>query len=445
MSFGKLDRYIRSIPKIYRAGQNPVITAFLEAFASSDEEVSQQIQNTKAQLFVRTAEGKPLDQLANSLGVSRPVSLGLDDATFQKLIPNLSLKAKQIRKAFYDTCDVFWGPLFSHANLETDNSSTFSLFPGENLTIQIDIAPIQTIAILAGEIANPGFATAEEVATILSKIKGATSSIIEDAISGDQKINIRTNTPGPLGSVKIFESSTMIGPGKLELSTIKRELRDQDQRVMVYNINPNELIIEIPAVVPALRRVLKGSHHFHEDSTLKLPVAPGNGIWQGGFFYAPTGVSSNITVTSQSARLDQTISKNGVYTSIIVDDTSNIIDKTGFVVFGWGTDHEESAVRIRGIPNNKTILIDPAYIFQNNHPVNTYVNIIAERKTFIPSRSGADLPIYLTSPSGAREVVQDILRTLAAAGILLNFIILSPKYKYLIDNPYLLEDNVPVL
>ena len=55
--------------------------------------------------------GKYLDKLAGDYGVKRPTVLGMLDADFRELIPNLSIKPKQIRKAFYDTMRVFWGDL----------------------------------------------------------------------------------------------------------------------------------------------------------------------------------------------------------------------------------------------------------------------------------------------------------------------------------------------
>lgn len=439
----KVERILRSVPRIYKPGDNPVITAFLEAFAKSDCEVAQQIQNTKAQLFVRTAEGQPLNKLANSLGVSRPVELGLDDATFQELIPNLSLKAKQVRKSFYDTSDVFWGPLFSRANIETVNFETYDINPGEQLVIKIDSKPVQTIAVVAGDITTPGAATAEEVAAILSKIDGATASVIEDSLTGNKFVNLRTNTPGPLGSIEIFSSSTMIGTGKLEFSVGETELRDQDQRVMIYEINPNEVIIEIPAVVPALRRTLKGSHHFHADETIEPAVAPANEVWQGSFFFDPSGQFDSFTVTGQNAQIDSFIAKNSIQTSITVDDTSKIEDPNGFIILGLGKSIQSAPIRIRGIPNSKTILIDPFHIFQYDYPIGTYVNVLSELSNFVPARDGSDLPIYLTSPSGAREAVEEILRTLAAAGIIVNFVVLAPTYKYLQDNPYISSDDAP--
>lgn len=439
----KIDRFVRSTPRVYKPKENPVITAFINAFATSDCKVAEDIQNTKAQLFVRTAEGTPLNKLANSLGVSRPVELGLDDSTFQELIPNLSLKAKQIRKAFYDTSDVFWGPLFSRANIQTANVETYDLNPGEELTVQIDTRAVQTIAIVAGDVAVPGAATAEEAAAILSKINGATPSIIEDSLTGDKFINLRSDTPGPLGSVEIFGTSTMLGATKLDFPVGKQELRDQDQRVMIFEIRPNEVVIEIPAVVPALRRTLKGSHHFHADETIEPAVPPANCVWEGSFFFDPAGKFNAFTVTGQNARTDTFIARNSVLTSITVDDTSKIEDPNGFIVLGLGTSNQSEPIRIRGIPNSKTILIDPSHIFQFDHPIGTYVNVLSQLSNYVPERDGSDLPIYLTSPSGAREAVEEILRTLAAAGVILNFIILAPTYKYLCDNPYISDDDAP--
>lgn len=438
----KLKKLIRNFPKVYKAGENPVLTAMLRAIAASDAEVVTQIDNTKAQLFVRTAEGKNLDRLANSLGVSRPSELGLDDPTFQELIPNLSLKPKQIRKAFYDTGDVFWGPLFSRANVATTNFAPYNLSAGDEISVIIDSGDIQTIKILATDIATPGAATAEEVQTILSKISGATVQIIDDQITGDQSINVRTNTPGPTGAMT-FVASSGIGSTKLDFPLDKIELIQQAQRFQIYQINPNEVIIEIPAIVPALRRVLKGSHHFHEDSTLEGPVAPANGIWQGSFFFDPNGTEKSFSITGQNAKLDDPITKNNVYTNIIVDDSGKLEESTGSLVFGWGTEREEQPVRYRGVPNSKTILIDPSYIFQYDHPIGEYINVIADSKAFTPARDGSDYPIYLTSPAGARAKVEEIIRTLAAAGIIIQFVVLAPKYKYLYDNPYIFDDDAP--
>lgn len=436
----KIERFYRSVPKVYKPGENPVITNFLKAFACSDAEVTTQINNAEDQLFVRSAEGSNLDRLANSRGVSRPSELGLDDETFQNLIPNLSFKPKQIRKAFYDTADVFWGPTSSRANLETNNAAPFDLSPGDTLTVQIDTRDIQIITVRSTDIANPGAATAEEAAAFLSNIEGATVAIIVDSLTGNETINVRTNTPGLRGSVQFIEG-TALDTGKLEFSTIKQELRDQDQRVSVFEINPNEICMEIPAIVPALRRTLRGSHHFHADSTIEPPVAPANCSWVGSFFYDPNGVQTSFTFTSQNAQLGAPIFKGDILTSITVDDTSKFEETSGLLVFGLGTSKEEAVVAYRGIPNSNTILIDPSYSFQNDHALGTTINVVSAEVPYAPRRNGDDYAIYFTSPGGARSIVEEILDSLKAAGIVLKFIVLAPTYKYLCDNPYLDNDD----
>jgi hypothetical protein len=436
MSDSKLDKILRSMPKIYDAANNPVVNALLRGFAGSDDDISTQIQNTKAQLFVRTAEGQNLDKLANSLGVSRPVSLGLTDTQFQELIPNLSLKPKQIRKAFYDTAEVFWGPLFIHANTQTLNAAPFNVSPGDLIEISVDNGDIQKVKALTTDIAIPGSATAQEIVNMLSRFVGVVPSIVTDSVSNLDYVNLRTVTPGPSGDLTIIASS-MVGSSKLNFVVKRHELIQQDQRVAIYEIRPNEVIIEIPAIVPALRRTLKGSHHFHQDSTLEGPIPPGNGIWQGSFLFDSMGTEQSFTVSEQAAITQETLLKGNVYTKVTVDSTSKFKDVSGNLIFGWGLNSQEEPIRFRGVPNSKTVLLDPSYVFKNTQPSGTPINVLFNLTPYVPRQDGTDLAIYLTSPSDARTVVQAILESLAAAGVIVNFVILAPTYVYLIDNPYL--------
>lgn len=442
MANENLKKMIDTIPKVFNPDFNPVIKALIMALAGSDDEVATQIQNGKNQLFIRTATGQNLDKGSNSLGVSRPPSLGLQDSDYQELVPNLSLKPKQIKKAFYDTADVFWGPLFSRANISTINTAPFNVSQGDVISVSINNADVQNVKVLAGDIAANGVATAEEMLAILSRIKNATTIIQTDSVTGDQRLNLRTNTPGSVGSIEIF-SSSMIGSSKLDFVVGPHDILDLPQRVSVYNLNPNELIIEIPAIVPALRRTLKGSHHFHSDGTLEPEVAPANGVWAGSFFFNPSGSEGTFTISSQKAELQQTINKGSVITSMTVDDSSGFEDPSGIFMLNFGRENQEGPIRYRGIPNSNTILVDPSYIFKNTHLSTESVNVVSKQTPYVPRRDGTDLAIYFTSPAGARQVVQDILDSLKAAGIIIHFLVLAPDYRYIIDNPYLTEDDAP--
>lgn len=430
----KFEKYKRTFPKLYKPGINEVVTALLKAMAVGDDQVVEDLFETKNQLFVRTGEGQYLDRLGSGLGVSRPAALGLLDPDFQELIPNQSLKAKQIRQIFYDNMDVFWGPLFSRVNVSTINAAPFNISTGDEFAISIDGGETQLIKILSGDVATAGAATAEELATILSRLDGATVSIIESVATGTEQINIRTNTVGPRGSIQFFESSA-IDPTKVDFPIGKRfRITDLEQRTAVYEINSRELLIELPATVPALKRTLKGSHHLHADATLESPDPTSGKTWVGSFVYDP---DTTYTVTSQNAQLQQNVVKGQVYTAITVDNM-DILDTSGFLIFEWGNEeNQEQPVGYIGLPNSNTILLDPAYQFQKTHLSGTKVRVLQpDLQSFTPRVTGDDYAIYLTSPSEARVIVQDFLRRLAAAGIIVNFVILLPEYRYLCCNPY---------
>lgn len=429
----KLERYIQNAPRALNAGVNPIINALLSAWAASDEDIVTQVQNTKDQLFVPTASGTWLDRIASGVGVSRPTSLGLPDSAFQELIPNLSLKAKQIRKIFYDTMDVFWGPLFSRANLTSNNHAPFNVSPGDIFKVEIDGNDSESIRVFNGDIATPGSATAEEITTILSRLKRGTPSIITDTVTGFEYINVRTNTPGPRGKIQVL-TSTMVSPSKLDFSLDEVNILNLAQRTVIYEINPREIIIELPASVPSLKKDLKGSHHFHPDSSLASPIAPDNGVWQGSFFYAP---NSGFTITSQNARIQDVIVQGQVYTKVTVDDASKIPNTSGYLVFDFGTSTQEEPVPYLGVGNDHTVLLNAAHVFQHNHASNSFINVITSNlQGYSPSTDGHDLAIYMPSPVNDRNIIEGLLEKLVAAGVIITFKILLPDYTYLIINPY---------
>lgn len=429
----KLEKYFKSMPKILKPRINPILKALLEAWAGEDQELEQQIKNCNAQLFVKTAEGTYLDRLASNYGVSRPAELGMLDEDFQQLIPNLSLKAKQVAKSFYDTMDVFWGPLFSRANTLSVNIAPFNVVIGESFTVKIDGNEAITITTRIGDIAIPGAATAKEIVKILNRISGITAESIADP-NGDERISLRTNTPGARGSIEIVSPNSF--PGVDFGADVKYKITDLAQRTVLYQVNAGEIIIELPAVVPTLRRSLKGSHHFHADSTIEPAIPPENGIWQGSFIYSTT--EQPFVVTSQKAILQVEILKGTVINQITVDDSTPLPASGGNLIFNFGKENQEQPIGFITVPNDNTVLIDPGHTFEEDHEVGSIINLLLEGQItpYSPRRDGTDLPVYLTSPASARAVVQEILATLTAAGITVKFVVLLPEYHYLYDNPF---------
>lgn len=438
----KFNKYKKTIPSIFKIDSNPVWKALITAIANQDDEIITQLENTKAQLFVKTASGKYLDQLASDFGVKRPPVLGLLDDDFRELIPNQSTKAKQIRKIFYDNMRIFWGDLFQKANITSTNLEPFVVSTGETLVIKNEDGIEQTIKIAAGDLKVSGAAEASELIAIFNeRLNGITAEAVQDPVTSNNYINLRTDTPGTRGSIEIVSTSTMIDPAKLDFTT-DREYRisDLSQRTVIYQVRPGELTIELPAVVPVLRRSLKGSHHLHNDGTLESPVPPANGVWIGSFLYDPDNSAYSISKTR--FKLQDLVEKGKVYstlTSEVVENVADFPNEPGWLIFDFGLSGEEQPVPYLGIANDRTILLDPSYKFQNDHSASSYVNYLNSLTGTVPRTTGDDYAIYLTSPSDARSTVQELLSNLVAAGVIVNFEIILPSYKYLADsdNPYL--------
>ena len=414
-----------SIPNIYKAEFNTVLNALIQAVVASDDEIQSQIANAKEQQFVASADGADLVRVANSLGVGRPAEYSLTDEQFRNLVPNLSLKPKVIRKAFYDLADVFWGPLYSRANKTSSNNSPFNISAGDQFKIAIDRGETQTITVRDDDIETPGSATTAEILAILERLHGATASEYVDGLTSDSYINIRTDSPGSSGSIEFIDSDGVTALGfELNLFTIL----DLDFKVCVYTIRPHEIIIELPAIIPNLSRNYETAHYLHEDSS--------STDWEGNYLYNPSGSEGNYSLSSQIMELGEDIVAGNVYPAITVDDTSVLTTDSGWLVFDYGLDTQEMPVRFRAVPNTNTVFLDPSYSFSKSHSNGTTINALLQLRPYQPRKSLQDHAIYLTSPVNARLIAQNLLETIVAAGVVINFVIKTPTYEYLIVSPY---------
>ncbi len=88
-----------------------------------------------------------------------------------------------------------------------------------------------------------------------------TASEYFDPVAGN-KLNLRTNTAGLLGSIQITGGDAN-DPTRLNFVLDKQT----EVRASVFEINPNEIVVKIPSSVPVLRRSLKGAVHPKKTKT----------------------------------------------------------------------------------------------------------------------------------------------------------------------------------
>ena len=137
MADEKFKRLVKSIPGLYRPEVNTMIGGLLKAWGLSDDDVVVQLKETKKQIFESDASDRYLDYLANNVGVSRTAELGIEDADFRNLIPVLPYYPKQVRQTIIALLDVFWGPGFTRANLNSGNIEPYDFSPESVLTGQV--------------------------------------------------------------------------------------------------------------------------------------------------------------------------------------------------------------------------------------------------------------------------------------------------------------------
>jgi hypothetical protein len=367
MSKDAFTRMAKSLPALYKAEVNTMIRGLLKSWAVSDDQVSIQLDNTKSQLFVKTAEGGNLDKLGSNVGVNRSPELGIDDGDFQNLVPVLSFYPKQVRATIISLLDVFWGAGFTRPNVSSGNTETYNfgpetlltgtatftkdkttvkgvgtlflseLQPGDyikptsldgtfyqkvsavidNTTLElsvpwshntivgaaIEIAPVRelsyivdsreerSIRFVPSAFADLSAVTIAEIVAFINSNQEhsplITADTFLDPVLGS-KLNLRTNTPGLQGSIQITGGDAN-DPARLNFPSAKQS----DTRCKVIEVNPNEIVVQIPSSVPVLRRSLKGSAHPRETKAI---IASSTET----FDFSGLGASSTLTVVIDS-------------------------------------------------------------------------------------------------------------------------------------------------
>lgn len=564
-----VDQAKRQLPKTYKVGQNKFITALLEVIGELDDQVRADIVQAKNQLFVTLASGQYLEALGAGKGVEKPSAaiLNLSDDDFRKLIPVLSTFPKQVRSTMNDLLDVFYGPLFSRANLTGTEPEFYNMGALVSLSGQVNIqansldvtgigtsflsevqpgdyirAQNQTNAVfvkvsriisnneltLAGRykgktftgpavrntpktlsiqtesgvenidispafMANTAAASATEITAAINYVaKNFTAGTLKDAFAQEILVNVRTDTVGPLGFIQVLSGTavSIIGfPGN------KVDVQSLPIKTIIYEINPREIVIRLPSGVPAVRRDLKGSIHFHgnyeglvtavdngaktitvnfdnfvpsgfhdgqlfsqqlHEFTMVSSTGGTTGVvlnfsafddlsgvmtgkrfaildkiranrFVGSFIYDPENV--NFTITRLRTTLGQVIEQGDILPQIVVDDASNIPDTPGVLVFDFGKSQEEQPVKYLARPNNSTLLLDPTHTFTKDHAIGEILNVILLQAP-APSTDGLDYAVYIVGVDEARAKIQDLVRQIKAAGVVVRFIIEFPEYLF---------------
>lgn len=136
-----------------------------------------------------------------------------------------------------------------------------------------------------------------------------------DPIAGS-RLNIRTNTPGLQGSIQIT-GGTANDALRLNFS----QETQTETKAKVVEVNPNEIVIQIPSSVPVLRRTLRGSAHPRDSKTRILSD-------QGVFDFSILGATSTLELEIEG----NPVTVNFDHATDFEDDTSATVAEVTEVI-----------------------------------------------------------------------------------------------------------------
>jgi hypothetical protein len=141
-------------------------------------------------------------------------------------------------------------------------------------------------------------------------------------------------------------------------------------------------------------------------------------------------LNASFVLSSLTANIQSEIKAGNNVRTLQIDPINNIPDEEGFVIFGFGTEFQEGPVRYFFKPTDASMQLDPAYVFEFNHDIGDAVTVIRRRGGHVMSRIGTEYGAYITDPSVAREVLQNLILSVKSVGIFIEFLIRFPEQLY---------------
>lgn len=206
-------------------------------------------------------------------------------------------------------------------------------------------------------------------------------------------------------------------PSQLRFYHPKRNsVFDLIRKALVFEVNPYEVVVFMPATSQIVKRILRGSWHLHIDSA--------NSDYPNGYIFNP---KSGISISSITTTLNQDILAGRIYSVIDCANTSQFPNEMGYLVFNYGKENQEGPIRYLSKPSNSTLLLDSSYIFKNNHSIGSDITLIRRIQPYQPKNDGSDYAAYLTGTTKGRVEAEKLIKAITAAGIFLNIIIVYPE------------------
>lgn len=110
--------------------------------------------------------------------------------------------------------------------------------------------------------------------------------------------------------------------------------------------------------------------------------------------------------------------------------SNNIPEGPGYLVFNYGQNNQEGPIKYLYKAADNVIALDPSHTFQRFHSIGASVVAVSKMGPHALVGDGSEYAPYVTNPPDARKQLQDLITSVASAGIFIDFIIRYPNQLY---------------
>jgi len=106
---------------------------------------------------------------------------------------------------------------------------------------------------------------------------------------------------------------------------------------------------------------------------------------------------------------------------------NEVPNQTGFLIFDYGKNTQEGPVKYLYKPADNVLALDPSYMFTKSHLLGSSVVVVSHKGPHVMDGLAGEYAPYVTDPSEARIILEQLIQSVASAGIFINFLVKYPE------------------
>lgn len=195
------------LPDSFLKEGQTILRGLLEALASGDTFVIDQLSQARRQLFLTTAESNFLTNLANRYNFSVAQNSGLDQNSFRQLALPAIFAPKQSVPTFNKIIEIFYGTAVLHPTVASTVSEPFNLSDNDSLIIQTE-SGVFSVLFSANKFADITNVSASQIASAINaQVPELYADIITDKNTRRSSVRIVSREFGIAAKIRVLGGS----------------------------------------------------------------------------------------------------------------------------------------------------------------------------------------------------------------------------------------------